>query len=97
MPEATSSDEIAQFSISPLDILPAGSDAWECLDPVLNRFLGYGIEKEALASKLRRGSLRVDGLLNWLSICIADIKIPQALLEGKVERIIEALDLWYDS
>lgn len=89
------SDPIAHFSGSPKTLIVDGSDAWECIDPLLNNFLGYGIETNVLSARIRRGPMGIDGLCQWLDICVKELGISEALLEGKVERLIKAVEAWY--
>jgi len=54
LPDAGESDEIAVFSENiPTDL--AKEDAWEYLDPMLNRFLGFNRTAEGIYNELRGG------------------------------------------
>lgn len=95
IPIAASSDAIAKFSGEP----PSSAtpdEVWEQVDPLLNRFLGFGIKVDDISKLLRRGPLGIDGLCRWLDLCVRVKGIDERLLEGKVEHLIEAIKLWYD-
>jgi hypothetical protein len=47
VPEANDGDDILAFAHEP--VLPSGLDAWEILDPMLNRAVGYGATAEQVA------------------------------------------------
>ena len=51
LPDATETDEIAAFTQSvPTDL--AKDDAWEYLDPMLNRFLGFNRPSKSISKAL---------------------------------------------
>lgn len=37
----------------------------------------------------------MDGLCNWLDACISDLGIDPMLLEGKLQRLLDAIGLLY--
>ncbi|KAF7798313.1 hypothetical protein EIP86_009534, partial [Pleurotus ostreatoroseus] len=95
IPEGSPTDRIACFASSPAALIPDGEqlDAWEYLDPVLNNYIGYNTSIEDVAKELRRGAMGIDGLCDWLESCIRDFRIDPVLLEGKIERVIDAIKL----
>lgn len=91
IPEAKEDDEIAQVGLAGEPEDP--SEAWEYLDPVLNRLLGYGVDIEDIAQRVRRGPLGVEGLTRYIKSFVVDYRITGALLEGKLERLLKAIEL----
>lgn len=76
----------------------AGEDPWESvIDPSLNRVIRFGTTTHQIADILRRGPFGIDGFCRWITICMAELKIPPGLLEGKLERIFDVLKLLYVS
>lgn len=67
---------------------------WECLDPLLNRVIGADVKTVDIATFIRCGRLGMDGLFAWLLACVNDLKLSEGLLEGKIERLVEAMVLW---
>ena len=62
LPDASESDEIAVFSESiPTDL--AKEDAWEYLDPILNRFLGFSKTEECIYKDLRGGTMGLSAMV----------------------------------
>lgn len=90
---ATADDALARFSGDPSAGVSEVDEAWEMVDQVLNGVIGYGVSVEKVAAIIRRGSLGMDGLCNWLDVCVRKLKIGGALLEGKVQRLMSAIDL----
>lgn len=102
VPEGTDpSEPLAVFAIHPrLYIpddaelpIPEGEEAWIYLDPVLNNVLGYEKKAADIASLICRGTLGIEGLFAFLLACVEEIGIGTVLLEGKVERLCDALEL----
>lgn len=94
VPLALPSDSIAQFATIPT-LHGSGEDVWESIDPVLNRFVGFGATVEEVSRKVRRGPLGVEGLCDWLDMCVTRLGIDPGLLEGKIKTLIDAISLWY--
>jgi hypothetical protein len=69
------------------------SEAWEHLDRVLNRLLGYGIDIEDIAQRVRCGPLGIEGLTQYIRGFVVDYHITGVLLEGKLERLLKAIEL----
>lgn len=68
-------------------------EAWECLDPILNRVMGYGVSAESLAKDLRRGWLGMDGFLAMLDHFVTSYGVAGELLQGKVTLLFEAISI----
>ena len=49
IPVAVSTDSFACFSGNPIIELGADEDAWEVVDKVLNRVIGYGVSMESVS------------------------------------------------
>jgi len=86
-----STDILARFSGDPHSELEEGDEAWEMVDRALNRVIGFGATIEEISRMIRRGEFGMDGMLNWLTICIRQLNIDEVLLEMKIERLIEAM------
>jgi hypothetical protein len=91
IPEAEPHDNIAC-------VLSVGSpddprEAWEYLDPVLNNLLGYSSSVEDVARRVRRGPLGVEGLGWLIHRFVVDYGITGDLLEGKIGKLLEAIEL----
>ncbi len=90
LPEASESDEILMFSQHiPTDL--AEEDAWEYLDPMLNRFLGFGQTTESISDKLRGGARGLTAMVQYLKEFVGRYQIDGGLLEGKIERLINVI------
>ena len=90
---ATSADELAHFSGDPEEESQTYGDPWEMVDRALNRVVGYGRTTADIAGLVRRGPNGMDGLCNWLSVCIEKLDVDPALLEGKMKRLLDAVTL----
>jgi hypothetical protein len=86
-----STDILACFSGDPRSELEEGDEAWEMVDRALNRVIGFGATIEDISRMIQRGEFGMDGMLNWLTICIRELNIDEVLLEMKMERLIEAM------
>jgi hypothetical protein len=90
LPEANESDEILMFTQHvPTDL--AKDDAWEYLDPMLNRFLGFDQSKESISNKLRGGVRGLMAMVRYLKEFVGRYHIDGGLLEGKVERLVNVI------
>ena len=92
VPLATAADTLAQFSADPI-IDGDDEDAWQMVDRTLNRIIGYGATIEEISALIRRGKFGMDGLCIWLEKCVSTLRIEEALLENKVNRLVEAMVL----
>lgn len=92
VPLSTPLDLFANFSNNPEDLIEPGSDAWEdVIDPTFNRVIGFRLTTAQLASLIRRGHYGMDGFCEWTAMCINVLHISLALLEMRVERVINAM------
>lgn len=91
VPEAEEHDAMARVVLAggPED----ASEAWEHLDRELNRLLGYGVDIEEIAQRVRRGPLGVEGLTQYINGFVVNHGITGVLLEGKLERLSKAIEL----
>ncbi|KAI9433400.1 hypothetical protein H4582DRAFT_1819930 [Lactarius indigo] len=91
IPEAEEGDDIARVVLAggPED----SSEAWEYLDHMLNWLLGYGIGIEDVAQRVRRGPLGVRGLAQYIHGFVVDHGVTGDLLEGKIGRLLKAIEL----
>ena len=92
LPEASEVDEIAIFSQNvPADL--DKEDAWEFLDPILNRFLGFDRTVESISEELRGGEMGLAAMIRYLKDFITLYQIDRGLLEGKVQRLLDAIQM----
>jgi len=90
LPDACESDEIAVFAESiPTDL--AREDAWEHLDPMLNRFLGFGKTDASIYDELRGGARGLAAMVQYLKDFTSRYQIDGALLEGKIQRLVNVI------
>lgn len=94
---ASPSDTLARFSGDPeaeAETYAAEyEDPWEMVDKSLNAVIGYGKTVAEIANLIRRGTLGMDGVCNWLEICLDRLHISPDLLEGKMQRFLDAMAL----
>ena len=91
IPEAGEDGHIAQVVLAGGPEDP--SEAWEHLDRALNRLLGYGIDINEIAQRVRRGPWGIGGLTQYIRGFVVEYGIAGALLEGKLERLLKAIEL----
>jgi len=91
VPYGVDSDDVAIFAGSPRAYIQQADEAWENLDPLLNQVIGYGATPETLSQRIRRGKFGMDGMYTWLKVCVEELNISEGLLEGKIERLIDAM------
>jgi len=90
LPEASELDEISMFAQRiPTDL--AKDDAWEYLDPMLNRFLGFNQSTESISNKLRGGAQGLIAMVRYLKEFVSWYHIDGGLLEGKVGRLVHVI------
>ena len=63
------------------------------VDQVLNAVVNYGRTTADIAGLIRKGRNGMDGLCNWLEVCIEVLRIDPVLLEAKMSRLLEAMAL----
>jgi hypothetical protein len=93
LPAVTEADEIAIFAHNiPTDM--DRDDAWEVwLDPLLSHFLGFGRSIAIISTSLRDGDKGLTVMARYLRDFVTQYRIDGTLLEGKVLRLIEAIEL----
>ncbi len=90
LPDASDSDEIALFSGNvPTDL--AKEEAWEYLDPMLNRFLGFNRTAASIYNELRGGARGLSAMVRYLEDFVGRYEIDGVLLEGKIQRLINVI------
>jgi hypothetical protein len=92
LPKASETDEIAIFSQG----VPTELDkeaAWEYLDPLLNHFLGFNRPVESISEALHGGENGLAGMVRYLKEFVSRYEIDEGLLEGKVQRLVRAIQL----
>lgn len=85
-------EPLGAFSTQP--VLPPGEDAWETIDPILNKLVGFGKPVEEIAALIRHGPYGMDGFCAWLTECLTWEGISASLVEGKVMRLLDVLVKW---
>jgi hypothetical protein len=92
-PDATEMEELA---IVP-QALPTNmdcDDAWEfILDPHLNPFLGFGKSVEDIAASLKGQKKALVSMVRFLRQYAGQFHVDGVLLEGKVRRLIRAIEI----
>ncbi|KAL6299445.1 hypothetical protein BKA93DRAFT_829917 [Sparassis latifolia] len=86
-------EPLACFAIDP--VLPVNNDeyesAWQFVDQVLNRVIGFGASDSDIAQLISRGPLGMDGLCRWIEVVLTWPGVSAELLEGKVNRLCRAM------
>ncbi|KAF8160309.1 hypothetical protein BJ912DRAFT_1151048 [Pholiota molesta] len=93
VPEGVQSDALAAYSSLPVIDPDDDEGPFHSIDSALNRIIGFGATAASLKPLIRRGQFGMDGLFRYLRVCIEDIKIEPVLLEGKIERLVDAMVL----
>jgi hypothetical protein len=90
LPVAGESDKITVFAQSvPTDL--AKDKAWEYLDPMLNRFLGFNRTAESISDELRGGERGLVAMVRYLKEFVSRYEIDGGLLEGKIQRLLDVI------
>jgi len=71
----------------------AKEDAWEYLDPMLNRFLGFNRMPGSIYNELRGGERGLSAMVQYLKDFVHLYEIDGALLEGKVQRLVNVIQV----
>lgn len=90
VPEAGSDHELVPFSMDPRGCVPDDEDAWETWDPPLNTLLQK--EPPELRKLVVRGEKGLVGLHRFLLYLVTEHGIQGGLIEGKIERLLKAMD-----
>lgn len=93
VPLGTIDELLAQFSSDPtFEVAEIDPDErWEYINKATDRVFGYGMSAQDLAPIIRRGIYGMDGVCTWLEICVNSLGIELVLLEGRIERMLEAM------
>ncbi|KAG8944052.1 hypothetical protein FRC03_002201 [Tulasnella sp. 419] len=68
-------------------------EVWETVDPVLNNLLGFGKTSAEISSMIRRGHYGMDGMCRFFEYLVCERGLNAGLLEGKVDRVMQAISL----
>ncbi|KAF9006383.1 hypothetical protein BDZ89DRAFT_1233208 [Hymenopellis radicata] len=92
IPEATSDDELAAFCGDPPGgiIVNDPLEAWEIWDPPLNTLLQRS--PNDLQMLVKRGQYGIRNLYHVFRHVAVDLRVDVGLLEGKINRVIDAID-----
>ncbi|KAG1810373.1 uncharacterized protein HD556DRAFT_48100 [Suillus plorans] len=93
IPVGASDELLSRFGGDPRQEVEEDQDPWEMVNQALDNALGYEKTPEDLARCMRRGSLGIDGLCNWLEISIRFLGIQGVLLEPRIEKVIKSLQI----
>lgn len=93
LPKASKSDEISMFA-QHVPINLAKEDAWEYLDPMLNRFLGFGQTTESISNKLWGGERGLTAMVQYLKEFVGWYQIDAGLLQEKIEQLVNVIRTW---
>ena len=91
-------DEISLFGIEKAKGQCMGVDKdeiWEIVNPELDRFLGFGKSASEIQSLIRRGNMGVTGFREYLTYLVEEGGVAGVMLDGKVERLIDAINEMY--
>jgi hypothetical protein len=94
IPAGVSDELLSRFGGDPRQEVEEDEDPWEMVNRALDNALGYGKTPEDLATCMRRGSLGIDGLCNWLELSIRFLGVQGVLLEPRVEKVMKSLQIW---
>ena len=67
-------------------------ELWENVNPGLDRMLGFGRPMDEIQAIIRRGSLGVEGLFEFLEVLVEEGGVGGGLIEGKVSTLINAIN-----
>jgi len=98
IPLGKEGDEISSFSVERAMGECMGRDKdviWELINPDLDRLLGFGRPAGEIQSLLRRGNMGMTGFRGYLTHLIEEGGVEGVMLEGKVERLIDAINKTY--
>jgi hypothetical protein len=93
VPVAKKTHILAAYSQSPQNLtsdIRNDADVWETWDQKLNVFLQRN--NDDLKQLVVRGKFGLIGLVDFFEHLVRDRKVAEGLIEGKVERLINAID-----
>lgn len=92
--EGKAGDVLASFAGKPSPD-PLTNDHSEFFNRSLHAAFGWGQTIEELSNSLRRGPLGVKALCSWLEVAVLEYGLEPALLEPRIERMMEAIEFMY--
>ncbi|KAJ7867656.1 hypothetical protein B0H13DRAFT_1636074, partial [Mycena leptocephala] len=95
---ADQTNPLSVFSGDPATYISAVTKAeelWEALSHLFHKAFGYGEGLDTRVSMVQRGSLGLDGFLNFLEYFISDRGLEGGMLELKIKQMIEAVQSVY--
>lgn len=96
LPDATADDTLAQHfgkGSLPKDPPTSTDDIFETIvNPTLDRVLGSNFKNHEITAMLRGGPLGLDAVYEWLHTVIHVYGISYLLLEGRINRLIDAIE-----
>jgi hypothetical protein len=93
VPTARKTSPLAGYCCDPADLtkdIAVDADVWETWDQRLNVLIPHSIPE--ISPLVRRGKYGLIGLVLLLEHLVRDRKVDEGLLDGKVGRLIEAID-----
>jgi hypothetical protein len=60
----------------------------------LNHFLGFNIPVGSISEALRGGEKGLAAIVRYLKEFVSQYEIDEELLEGKVSRLVHAIQMW---
>lgn len=90
VPKATPEHPLARFFSLP-QVNPSSGDQWEVVNPILNRLIGVDIGMTEMKTLICVGPYGLDALCNWLDAYLSANCIQEALLEPKINRLIDVM------
>lgn len=91
IPVATVDDALATFSCDPHLLIDDPDESWMAINKTLHSALGWDTPVEQLMKIVRRGVLGIEGFVVWIESCLRDVGIDGSLLEGRLERMLAAV------
>ena len=98
IPLGKEGDEISSYNVEQAmgECMGRDKDAiWELINPDLDRFLGFGRPASEIQFLPHRGNMGMTGFRGYLTHLIEEGGVGGVMLEGKVERLIDAINKTY--
>ena len=93
LPDASEANEITAFSQHVPTNLDT-DDEWEYLDPMLNHFLGFNRSVKRSSEELQGGDMGLVAMIRYLKDFVGLYQIDIGLLEGKMQQLLDAIQMW---
>jgi hypothetical protein len=93
VPTAKKTGLLAGYCRNPMELtkdVALDADIWEAWDPKLNLLISHSVSENH--TLVTRGKYGLIGLVQLLEHLVRDRKVDEGLLEGKIGRVIEAID-----